>query len=206
MHNGYVMVEGEKMSKSLGNFRTVHDLRDQWPGEVIRMVLLSAQYRQPLDFTEDGLRQAKASLDRLYGALRHQVDTADGPDVLPLAPDDPVIRALNDDLNTPQAMAALHETAGAVNRASGDEARRLVGLLRSQANHMGLLTVDPEAWFQQMPAADGPGTEEIEAMIVARQEARKTRDFKEADRIRDTLADQGVILEDGPTGTTWKRN
>lgn len=205
VHNGYVMVEGEKMSKSLGNFRTVHDLRDQWPGEVIRLVLMSAQYRQPLDFTEDGLRQAKASLDRLYGALRQGGGAAPsaGDEVLSLG--DPVIAALNDDLNTPQALAILHETAGAANRSEGDDRRRLLALLKLRANHMGLLTADPEEWFQQGSVGNGPTAEEIEAMIVARHEARKTRDFKEADRIRDTLAGQGVVLEDGPGGTTWKR-
>jgi len=206
IHNGYVMVEGEKMSKSLGNFRTVHDLRDRWPGEVIRLVLISAQYRQPLDFTEDGLRQAKSSLDRLYGALRQgRGEGGGGNHGACLAPDDPVITALNDDLNTPQALAILHETAGEANRSEGEAKRRTLALLKSRANHMGLLTADPEDWFQHGPADEGPTAEEIEAMIVARHEARKTRDFKEADRIRDTLAGNGVILEDGPAGTTWKR-
>ena len=205
VHNGYVMVEGEKMSKSLGNFRTVHDLRDQWPGEVIRLVLMSAHYRQPLDFTEDGLRQAKSSLDRLYGALRQGGGDGQTGEEAGLAADDPVIAALDDDLNTPQALAVLHETAGEANRSEAGDKRRVLALLKARANHMGLLTADPEEWFQRGPVGEGPTAEEIEAMIVARHEARKTRDFMEADRIRDTLAGQGIILEDGPAGTTWKR-
>ena len=187
MHNGFLNISGEKMSKSLGNFFTVHELLDQHPAEAIRLLLLTAHYRQPLDFTHEGLTQAKATLDRWYGALRGK-DARLGNSV-PQSVED----ALNDDLNTPLAISALH--------ALGDPAE-----LRAGANALGLLQQDPEAWFRWTPAGSaGPSDAEIETAIVARQAARKARDFKESDRIRDELKAKGVILEDGATGTTWKR-
>jgi cysteinyl-tRNA synthetase len=187
MHNGFLNISGEKMSKSLGNFFTVHELLDQHPAEAIRLLLLTAHYRQPLDFTHEGLTQAKATLDRWYGALRGK-DARLGNSV-PQSVED----ALNDDLNTPLAISALH--------ALGDPAE-----LRASANALGLLQQDPEAWFRWTPAGSaGPSDAEIETAIVARQAARKARDFKESDRIRDELKAKGVILEDGATGTTWKR-
>ena len=187
MHNGFLNISGEKMSKSLGNFFTVHELLDQHPAEAIRLLLLTAHYRQPLDVTHEGLTQAKATLDRWYGALRGK-DARLGNSV-PQSVED----ALNDDLNTPLAISALH--------ALGDPAE-----LRAGANALGLLQQDPEAWFRWTPAGSaGPSDAEIETAIVARQAARKARDFKESDRIRDELKAKGVILEDGATGTTWKR-
>jgi cysteinyl-tRNA synthetase len=187
MHNGFLNISGEKMSKSLGNFFTVHELLDQFPGEVIRLLLLSAHYRQPLDFTYEGLTQAKATLDRWYGALC-------GKDARPAnAVPQSVEDALSDDLNTPLAISALHQL--------GDPAE-----LRAGAHALGLLQQDAEAWFRWTPAgSSGPTDVEIEAAIATRQAARKAKDFKESDRIRDELKAKGVILEDGATGTTWKR-
>jgi cysteinyl-tRNA synthetase len=188
MHNGFLNISGEKMSKSLGNFFTVHELLDQYPGEVIRLLLLSAQYRQPLDFTSEGLAQAKATLDRWYGLLRGKTLEAK---TIPAS----VEEALSDDLNTPLAISALHQL-------------RDPSELKAGASALGLLQQDPEAWFRWAPAgaaASGPSDAEIEAAIAARQAARKAKDFKESDRIRDDLKAKGVILEDGPKGTSWKR-
>jgi len=191
MHNGFLNISGEKMSKSLGNFFTVHELLDQYPGEAIRLLLLSAHYRQPLDFTHEGLQQAKATLDRWYGALRER--EADPKASVPHS----VEEALSDDLNTPLAIAALHQLANQVYQ------QREPGLaaadLRAGANALGLLQLTTQEWFQRSSDA------EIDDAITRRNAARKAKDFKEADRIRDELKARGVILEDGPKGTTWKR-
>ena len=202
LHNGWLMVEGEKMSKSLGNFSTVRDLLDQVPGEAIRLAMLSTHYHQPFDWTNDGIKQAKSTLDRLYTALRAVADVdAGGYDQPPTA----VLAALKDDLNTPLAISHLHELAGGLNKATGveDKARRKGELLAS-AHLLGLLYQDPESWFKGN-GSGGPGDAEIEALIQARAEARKAKNFAESDRIRAQLLDQGVVLEDGPAGTSWKR-
>jgi cysteinyl-tRNA synthetase len=187
MHNGFLNISGEKMSKSLGNFLSLHELLDQYPGEAIRLLLLTAHYRQPLDFTPEGLQNAKATLDRWYGQLRGKPVTP--ANTVPQSVED----ALSDDLNTPLAISAVHQL--------DDPAELLAG-----ARAIGLLQQDAEAWFRWTPAGTGGPTEaEIEAAIAARQAARKAKDFKEADRLRDDLKAKGVILEDGPKGTTWKR-
>jgi cysteinyl-tRNA synthetase len=206
MHNGYLMVEGEKMSKSLGNFYTVHDLLREFPGEAIRLVLLQTHYRAPLDFTKDAIGAARTTLDRLYGAIR-DVDTAAG-DGEPAA-DVPtaVLDALSDDLNTPLAISHLHELAHQVNRAADAGARRAAAArLVAAGALLGLLAQDPEDWFHGPPMAIDPVDEMfIETMIDERAQARKARNFARADAIRDELAAKGVVLEDGPAGTTWRR-
>jgi cysteinyl-tRNA synthetase len=207
MHNGFVTVEGEKMSKSLGNFYTVHDLLEEWPGEVIRFLLLSAHYRAPLDFSQAGLRESKVRLDKMYKALLRSKKAG-----LELRSDDdidlPVLAALCDDINTPLAISELHQLANDVhiNLDMGREegaARSLVRLVAGGAL-LGLLQADPEAWFQDGGTGDLDAAA-IEQLIVDRANARKAKDFAEADRIRDTLKDQGIELEDGPQGTSWKR-
>jgi cysteinyl-tRNA synthetase len=203
MHNGFLMVNGEKMSKSLGNFFTVHELIEEFPGEAIRLLLLKTHYRAPLDFTKEGVREAKGNLDRWYRVL------AEGGGRTVAQPD-AVVAALGDDLNTPAAIAALNESADAYFTAvkGGDSAAAAaaIGALRAGAALVGLLQQDPAAWFRWQPAGqDAIGEAEIEALIAQRLAARKARNFTEADRIRAELKAKGVVLEDSPKGTTWKR-
>jgi len=201
MHNGYVVAGGEKMSKSLGNFFTVRQLLEEgFRGEAIRLALLSGHYRAPLDITREKITECKGQLDRLYGALR-------GVDAYSNAqPPAAFLAALADDLNTPLAVAELHELATEMNKAKDEDKREsLAGELLAGGALLGLLQDDPEAWFKGQAAEGALSAEEIEAMIAARIDARKAKDFAEADRLRDDLLAQGITLEDGPGGTTWRR-
>lgn len=193
------------MSKSLGNFVTVHDLLGQAPGEAIRLAMLSTHYHQPFDWTAEGLRAARTTLDRLYLALRGVTGIApEGEDDMP----EGVRAALEDDLNTPLAIAGLHELAGALNKAATDaEKARAKGALLAAGRMLGVLQQDPEDWLRWSPDGQGDGLDEaaIETLITQRLAARKAKDFAEADRIRADLLAQGVILEDGAGGTSWRR-
>jgi len=200
LHNGMLTVGGVKMAKSEGNFITVRDALAEAPGEVIRLALLTAHYRDPLDWTNDRLRQARQSLDRFYLALsltRVAVLERFGEEDEALRP---VREALDDDMNTPLALAELHELAGAVNRASSDAERSArQGALASAGRLMGLLERDPRDWLRG--SAD-PDMDRIEERIAARAAARRERRFAEADRIRTELFAEGIVLEDKPDGTT----
>jgi len=199
MHNGYLMSEGEKMSKSLGNFYTVTDLLTEFPGEALRLALLKTHYRQPLDFTKDGVREARQELNRFYRALALAEGEALETDGVP----DDVMTGLRDDLNTPAALAGVHAVADAVFAADkeGDAVAVRVGAgaLKAAGRILGILQQDPEVWFQ------GDGDAAIDSLIAERNAARADKDFARADEIRDELVAQGVVLEDGAGGTTWRR-
>ncbi|MEX2449445.1 MAG: cysteine--tRNA ligase [Rhodospirillales bacterium] len=205
MHNGYLMAEGEKMSKSLGNFYTVRDLLREFPGEAIRLLLLKTHYRQPLDFTKAALRDAKAELDGFYSALRAVAA------IEPKEPDTPdeIYAPLYDDVNTPAALADMHALRGDLNIAGRDNLdtqAALKGRLLAGGEVLGLFGQDPEAWFRWQPeGTEGIDEAAIDALIRKRLDARTAKNFAEADRIRDALAEQGIVLEDGADGTTWKR-
>ena len=203
MHNAYVDMDGEKMSKSLGNVRTVRELGERYPGEVLRFALLTAHYRSPLNFSLAVLESAQDALDAFYGALRPHAAISP-TDLKPVSTQ--VYGALLDDINTPEAIAALHAAAKTLNKAvdptaiADAKAELLVG-----GALLGLLSEDPEAWFQRGVGQEGPSAEAIDALIEERLMARSHRDFDRADEIRQTLEAQGVLLEDGPDGTQWRR-
>ena len=197
VHNGFLSVESTKMSKSLGNFVTAHEVLKEWPGEVVRLALLGTHYRDPLDWTEERLQQARQTLSRFFHASR-QVGAPHTPE-----PSREVVDALYDDLNTPLALTRLHEIAGALNRADNPEDRdRLQAELMGGGKLLGLFNADITALWH------GGNLEEprIQHRVEARRLARLQRNFAEADRIRDELAAEGFILEDKPDGTTtWLR-
>jgi cysteinyl-tRNA synthetase len=201
LHNGFLDMGGEKMSKSLGNVVLMHDLLKQWPGEVLRFAMLSGHYRAPLDWTKDLLKQAKATLDRIYGALRRVWD-ADGGE----ARDTGVLRALEDDLNTPEALAELSRLAGEANTAADqkDEAAmaNAKANLLAAGKLLGLLTLTPKDWEQ---GGDNDENARIDALVQARVDARANKDWAEADRIRNELAAEGIEIMDGAGGSTWRR-
>lgn len=202
MHNGFVIVNGEKMSKSLGNFYTVRDLLNRGErGEAIRLMLLKTHYRAPLDFTDEGLKQAKGELDRWYRAYAHAEEGGEREFEVDVS-EPSVFDALLDDLNTPLAISRLHALADKMLAVSPAEAATHLVVFRQEASLLGLLSSTPSYWFKG-PVGEDTGW--IEAGIAARLAARKAKNFAEADRIRDELKAKGVILEDGPQGTSWKR-
>ncbi len=195
VHNGYLVVNGEKMSKSLGNFLTVRDLLARARGEAIRLLLLKTHYRQPLDFTEEGLRQAKGELDRFYTALRGAAELAPADGEMPAG----VMDALEDDLNTPLAVAYLHEMARDLN-SERDPARRarFKANLLNGGHLLGLLNSTPSEWFNWLPTSPGSiKMEEVEDLVRKMDDARKQKDYKTADEIRSRLRDQNVSVSSG---------
>jgi cysteinyl-tRNA synthetase len=202
LHNGFLDVEREKMSKSLGNVILVRDLLRTAPGEAIRYALLSAHYRKPLDWSDAGLARAKHALDRLYLTLS-ELPGPNQPGPEASMPED-LVAALEDDLNTPKAFAELFALARAANASAEDaERRELKAQLLAGARLLGLLQQDPEIWLKTTGRAEIDEAE-IERLIELRAAARQAKDFEEADRIRDQLAAEGVILEDQPGRTRWR--
>jgi cysteinyl-tRNA synthetase len=190
MHNGFLQLESEKMSKSLGNFFTIREMLADWPGEVLRLSMLKTHYRSPLDWTSRSAEEAAKTLDDWYAVA---ADAEPGP------PSPAMIEALFDDLNTAQAMAVLH---GLRNAASSDKQSRkeFAGSLRM----LGFLSESAAAWKGRKQAASGVDANAVDALIAERTAARARKDFKESDRIRDQLAAMGVVIKDSKDGTTWE--
>ena len=201
MHNGFLSMGDEKMSKSEGNTVTVHAMLDQGiRGETIRYGLLSGQYRAPLEWTSALLERSQKSLDRLYGVLRRlKAVNAEASE-----PTDAFVKAIFDDLNTPKALASLFEVAGRANKAETEaDQAKAKGELLAAGKILGLFTSDPDAWFG-LDALSETERDAIDAMLLERTTARKSKDFARADEIRDALEAKGVLAEDGPEGTTWR--
>jgi cysteinyl-tRNA synthetase len=197
MHNGFVRVDDEKMSKSLGNFFTIREVLKKYDAEVVRFFILRAHYRSPLNYSDKHLDDAKASLKRLYTSLRgieisaHEIDWNQ--------PHSKRFKeAMDDDFNTPEAMSVLFDLANEVNK---DKSLDAANLLKNLASILGLLQRNVDEFLQ----GDATGDLNVEKLIHARIEAKKTKNFGEADRIRKELADAGIVLEDTPQGTTWRR-
>ncbi len=203
MHAGAVRVDGEKMSKSLGNFFTIREVLEKYQPEVVRYLLVSSQYRSPINYSEDSLKEAKGALERFYNALKGL------PDAAPAGGEEFVERfgtAMDDDFNSPEACAVLFELAREINRLRETDLQAAAGLaarLKELAGVLGVLQLEPEA-FLQAGAAGKVDAAEVEALIAARLQARAEKNWGESDRIRDQLTARGVVLEDGKGGTTWR--
>jgi cysteinyl-tRNA synthetase len=208
MHKGFVRINEEKMSKSLGNFFTVREILNDYRAEEVRYFILTSHYRSPLNYDDEHLTNARGALTRFYTALRGLPKT--GPDG-----GEQYLRrfheAMEDDFNTPEALAVMFDLAREINRVRTDNEAAAAGLaarLRELGGMLGLLEGDIEAFFRGEPGAESGGglsDDAIEKLIAERKAARGNRDFATADRVRDLLKNKGVILEDGPQGTTWRR-
>jgi len=206
MHNGLVQANGEKMSKSLGNVKLIKDLVADHGGETIRLALLTAHYRQPLDWTDQLVGETRQKLDRMYGPLRDAGITGALAAAPPTEPPAAVLAALEDDLNTPEAIAELFGLVRAANRTTdAAEKRALAESLRAGGWLLGLLAADPAAWFAAGKAEGGEDAE-IDSLVARRDALRRERNFKEADRIRQELAARGIVIEDVAGGPArWRR-
>lgn len=209
MHNGFVRVDEEKMSKSLGNFFTVRELLERYPAEAIRYFIVASQYRSPLNYSAQHLESAQAALARLYTALR-------GLKAAPAKPLEPTFlarfqAAMDDDFNTPEALAVLFDLAREINRVRGNNALaagRLAATLRGLGELLGLLQSDPDIYLQSLPPSQEAAElsrQAIEHLIDLRNAARRDKDWARADRIRADLKARGILLEDGAAGSTWRR-
>jgi cysteinyl-tRNA synthetase len=220
LHNGLVQANGEKMSKSLGNVRLVRDLLAEHGGETVRLALLTAHYRQPLDWTDQLVAEARQKLDRMYGTLRDAGLSGELTRPPAAPPPAGMLAALEDDLNTPEAVAELFGVVRAANRATDRlEKRALSESLRAGAWLLGLLTQDPSEWFKgvrinlttsaaqpasvALPPADDA---EIDSLVKQRDALRREKNFAEADRIRRQLTERGIVIEDAAGGARWRRS
>jgi len=206
MHNGFVRINDEKMSKSLGNFFTVREILERYRAEEVRYFILTSQYRSPLNYDDEHLDNARGALTRFYTALRGL------PDAEPAGAEsfeEKFHAAMNDDFNTPEALAAMFELVREINRVRAEDATKAAGLgasLRCLGDMLGILQNDPEAYLRGDEAGDDDlGDGAIDDMIAARNQAKADKNWAEADRIRDELQAQGIVLEDGAGGTTWRR-
>jgi len=207
IHNGFLSLDSTKMSKSLGNVLLVHDMIKTIPGELIRLALLGAHYRQPLDWSDAALDGARNMLDRLYGAIRGiELSTAERENA---SVPEGVVAALEDDINSPKALAEMFAHARQLNKTQDEAERRaLAASLLAGGDLLGIMQMDPDDWF----AGNGNGgdsglsNDEINALLRQREEARENRDFAVADEIRDRLAAENITIEDGSSGARWRRN
>ncbi len=203
LHNGMLTFGGQKMSKSLGNTLVLHELLEKHPPELLRFMLMRAHYRQPLDWSDETLAQARATLDGWYGVLRDLAHVA-VPETVGAAPDNDVVAALSDDLNTPEAIAVLSRHAAAARKAATDEERgEAKKSLLNVAAFLGLLQQNPEDWFKP-PAKGKVDKDWVDQKVAERDEARRARDFNRSDLIRKELTKFGIVIEDGPQGGRWK--
>lgn len=206
MHSGMVMIDKEKMSKSLDNFFTIRDVLTQYDPETVRYFLMSAHYRSPLNYSEENLNQSRAALERLYTALRFT-----DPQATPAGGEQFETRfrlAMDDDFNTPEVYAVLFDLAREINRLKAEKSHvvdALAAELRKFANILGLLVQDPEFFFHKNIQNDDAKAAQIEALIKQRNEARAAKQWSQADAARQCLDELGIILEDGPQGSTWRR-
>ena len=200
-HNGFVNVEGEKMSKSIGNIKLVHDLKKQYKGEVLRLTLLSAHYRQPLNWTKEIIDQNSKMLDRFYRSLKELQDVEISSHLV----SEDIMESLLDDLNTPKVLAKLNTLSNTLSSADIDEKRNIKNNLIATGKILGVMQEDPNIWLGYNQTAN-PEKEEIEGLINQRNEARRSKDFKLADQIRDKLKSKGIEIEDTKNGTIWRKD
>jgi cysteinyl-tRNA synthetase len=201
VHNGFVEIDQQKMSKSLGNVLLVQNILERHPGEAVRMALIKGRYREPISWSEALVSEAKTQLDRLYGVLR-RMEAVAADEQAPVHPD--FAAAMDDDLNSPMAIAVLMELVTKANSTSDESSlATLKGLLLAGGRELGILQQSPGEWFSSAPNQT-VDVEKIEALIAARNDARRNKDFARADQVRDELTALGIRIEDGAGGTTWR--